>query len=342
MFSYLPFRFRLHTSTHQSFTYVSTDGDMNQDVPFSYHGKINDKEVSVIAVFDGHGLLGEIAAQVACDALDYACKNNSLPVEQLHGDPTTAMSSIFEDLNCKVIAAHDKPPETYVYVSGTTELNFELIKDASSDLGDMYICPEHEYMAPRPIDFGCTAVIAIIYCGMIIIGNAGDADAIVLQRNCSDDDDARDGFLAKSYTSKHTASTQSEIERVEHDFPGAAIFTPDGYIAPTDPSLSQYELQLTRSLGHKLLRSAGLISTPEVQTIVLDRNTAYGIVVCSDGVTDELQPHDILDRVVQSCNADEAATQLCQDAQQYCMDENKIDDATAVVLLFDTSRDTTC
>ncbi|EGD72709.1 hypothetical protein PTSG_04437 [Salpingoeca rosetta] len=320
-------------------THGTRHGDVNQDVPFSFKGMLNGEPITVTAVFDGHGLLGEVAAETARKELDDMCASGSLNVALLQSDPATFMVDLFEQLNLAVLDAHDNPPSTYVYVSGSTPLSFELKQDASPDLGAMYVCPEHDYMPPRPIDFGCTAVVAVIHRDRLTIGNAGDADAIVMRQNCDADPSSRDGYLAVSHASKHTASSQLEIDRVDRDFPGAAIFTPDGYIAPTDPVLCQYELQLTRSLGHKLLRVAGIIATPDVHVEDLDPATTYGVVVCSDGVTDELQPFDMLDRVTNSAgDAADAAETLCKDAQEYCMDPDKIDDTTAVVVLLASSE----
>ena len=266
-------------------------------------------------------------------------EQGDLDVATMHSDPTAFMVQLFAQINAKVLEAHSTPPQEYVYVHGTEPLAFTLQQDASPELGAMYVCPEHDYMPPRPIDFGCTAVIAVVHSDRVVIGNAGDADAIVFFKNQDDADDSREGLRAVSYACKHTAKSVSEQERVDRDFPGAAFFTPDGYIAPTDPVLSQYELQLTRSLGHNLLRTAGVIADPDVHVVDLTPSTALGLVVCSDGVTDELQPFDILDRVGSSGeDAADAAKVLCKDAQEYCMDEAKVDDATAVVVLFTESE----
>lgn len=251
----------------------------------------------------------------------------------LASDPTVFMQQLFEQLDASVLAAHANPPAQYEYISSGNAMQFELKSDVLVELGGGYVCPEHTYIPPRPIDFGCTAVVMVHVGDCVVVGNAGDAAALLALRN-QPDVDVRDGCTIDVPSAKHTASNPVEQERIERDFPGCAFFTPDGYLAPTNSVLSQYEVQLSRSLGHKLLKQAGVVATPDVAVHTLEKGTAFAMVLCSDGVTDELQPTDILDRVMQGCSSQDAATTLCNDAQAYCMEEDKIDDTTAIVVYF--------
>lgn len=74
----------------------------------------------------------------------------------------------------------------------------------------------------------------------------------------------------------------------------------------------------------------------QVVTLDLEKERAFGLVLCSDGITDELKPRDVADRVAAAGPAQEGAAVLCQDAQDFCMDRNKVDDCTAAVILFGT------
>lgn len=288
------------------------------------------------AVFDGHGLLGEVAAEVAVAALTEALP--TLPWASLRDTPEAFMTGLFERLDAAVLAAHDNPPEEYSYTSGSTTMTFELRVDADPVLGSMYYCPAEPRMPPRPIDFGCTAVVAVCLGTHLVVGNAGDAAGLLVSSNVDGCED-RDGFAAEHFTAKHTALNEAEQARIDRDFPGEAHFTQDGYLAPTDPVLSQYELQLTRSLGHRLLRQAGVSSVPDCFVVAVSPAHTYALVLCSDGVTDELSPSDVMDRVIAAGDARDAACTLCKDAQDYCMDETKIDDTTALVLYFQTHVD---
>jgi len=103
-------------------------------------------------------------------------------------------------------------------------------------------------------------------------------------------------------------------------------------MAPTDPDLAQYEVQLTRSLGHNLLRAAGISATPDVHVLPYEAGQGHALVLCSDGVTDEIEPAGVLDRLQQCVTATEASRTLCKEAQEFCMDPDKVDDCTALVL----------
>jgi serine/threonine protein phosphatase PrpC len=134
----------------------------------------------------------------------------------------------------------------------------------------------------------------------------------------------------------HTAGEAAEVARIERDFADEAIITHDGYLAPLDPALSQYEVQLTRSLGHVLLKQAGIICTPDIQRheIEVGPTGGFALMLCSDGITDELKPRHIAERVESAATAAEACRELCQEAQDFCMDADRVDDCTAVVLRF--------
>ena len=355
-----------------AYSHVGTrHGDCNQDRPF--YGYTADGML-VAAVFDGHGLLGETAASACVNEMErlLATGRNSgassstststsssppppptTPVEltraAVYSDPHSVCTALFSQLQLAVERAHDAAPSSYSYTSGQTTLNFELDvtaggnAEAASALGPMYVCPEMDYLPPRPVDFGCTAVVAFVggannaastteSSEEVIVAAAGDASAIICRQNVPGCED-RDGFAVDVPCVKHTASEPMEQDRIERDFPGEAYFTPDGYLAPTDPLLSQYETQITRSIGHRLLRAAGITSDPEVHRVSVGRGQGHSLLLCSDGITDELAPEGILDRLVAVAgDAKDAAQGICKDAQDFCMDEDKIDDCTAVVV----------
>jgi serine/threonine protein phosphatase PrpC len=75
-------------------------------------------------------------------------------------------------------------------------------------------------------------------------------------------------------------------------------------------------------------------SAVQVVTVDLAAERAFGLVLCSDGVTDELKPRDIAERVANAGPAEDGAKLLVQDSQDFCMDRSKVDDCTAVVIHF--------
>ncbi|EDQ88918.1 uncharacterized protein MONBRDRAFT_25622, partial [Monosiga brevicollis MX1] len=320
-------------------THGSRHGKLNQDVPFCASFKQNGHRIAIASVFDGHGLLGEIAAAMARDTM--TALQPTFAWDSLLTQPEQGMREIFAQLDAAIVAAHDAPPAQYTYIGQSGSLDFRLEAHAIPELDPPsgYVCTSRDGVPPRPIDFGCTAVVAVVVDEThVVAGNAGDAAAFVLLRDQAGHED-RDGYSVEALSVQHTARSKAEQARVHETHPGAAHFTGDGYLAPLDPTLAQYELQLTRSLGHRLLKRAGVIADPEVRSQTWPVGEVHGVVACSDGITDELSGLDVLDRVLNAGTALEASEVLCQDAQDYCMDETCIDDATAVVALF-PARDT--
>eukprot|EP00041_Stephanoeca_diplocostata_P023168 m.563489 g.563489 ORF g.563489 m.563489 type:complete len:831 (+) comp22233_c0_seq1:116-2608(+) len=329
-------------------------GELNQDscygttvrVPSGGGGATGegDSEIVICAAFDGHGLLGERAAVAAAAELETLCNDQSVLEGFAPGNDTSqAMVDLFARLHDRVCAEHQRIPRNYSYPgrpgSGTTEFKLQKYDQeptspdgsgAETRKSGLTYRYSSEHMPPAPIDFGCTAAVAVVVGTQAVVGSLGDAGAVVCR---SDSDGEPTGELISA---THTAKDDAEIERIERDFPGKAYFTPDGYLAPLDDDLGQYEVQLTRSFGHALLKDFGITAEPHVHTFDVKETNTFALVLCSDGVTDELQPRDIAERVAQEDSPDASAKTLCQDAQDFCMETEKIDDCTAVVLRFKT------
>ena len=280
------------------------------------------KDVCVAGVFDGHGLLGERAASAAAAKLKEICHRPGFNAKSFISKPAESMRELFTELQAAVIAEHDTPPDQYVYPGNNYTLHFVLKKH---DHFGKAFWMDSPGAPPAPIDFGCTAVVAVVVDSFVCVGNAGDASGVLC---LPQDEDAP----ARVLTERHNAQERAEAARIERDFAGKAVITPDGYLAPLDPQLSQYEVQTTRCLGHRLLSAAGVSCDPAITCVSL--RGARALVLCSDGVSDELQPRDIADRAVAAGSAAEAAATLCSDAQDFCMEQEKVDDCTCVVLLF--------
>jgi serine/threonine protein phosphatase PrpC len=279
----------------------------------------------VCAAFDGHGLLGEQASATASRTLDIL--SQTLKFSNIVTSPKETMEWLFDELHKAVVEDHKSPPENYTYPGrpGSEPLDFKLV-EVGGKLGKAYTCTSADGMPPASIDYGTTAAIAVAFDDTVVVGSLGDAGAVL----CHLDEGSQCTGTLLSAT--HTAKDPAEIARIERDFADKALITHDGYLAPLDDEMGGYEVQLTRSLGHALLGQFGISSKPEVLSLNLRKERAFGLVLCSDGVTDEFQPRDIAERV-HSGEKDEVAKSLCQEAQEYCMDTDKIDDCTAVVIL---------
>lgn len=303
-----------------------TDGELNQDGFF--HQAFDQEGVTfVAAAFDGHGLLGETAAQHASHCLAAACIERDFTTNFLH-DASVSMHALFDRLQAAVLQAHDQAPAEYTYPDRQKQLEFCLMRSAAPGLGRVYRCQNRSGFPDMPVDFGCTVAVAVVLGERLVLGNAGDAGAILCTLNSCGE------VEAQLLSTVHAAKENAERERVNKDFPGKAHFTPDGYMAPLDDALGAFEVQITRSLGHDKLRHFGVVSTPDVIEVDLRAAQAFALVLCSDGVTDELQPLDIAQRVFEAPDPLEASQTICADAQLYCMDRDKVDDCTAVVLTF--------
>jgi serine/threonine protein phosphatase PrpC len=280
----------------------------------------------VAGVFDGHGLLGERAAKAAAETLREICQDPKFDPNKFIANAHEEMRRLFARLQEAVLAQHEREriPDTYEYPGSSSTMSFEI----KSHPVFAYAYSAHPMMPPAPIDFGCTAVVAVVCSGMLCVGNAGDAGAFLCVPNSAES--------VRVLSERHNAKEQAEVDRIERDFADKARITPDGYLAPLDPNICQYEVQTTRCLGHKLLRAAGITSDPTITVSPL--REARALILCSDGVSDELQPRDIADRVVDAGSAEEAAQALCRDAQDFCMDQDHVDDCTVVVVRFSHAR----
>ena len=307
-------------------------GNLNQDGAFYRKLPTPAGDVVVAVVFDGHGILGEVSADVAVRQMETILDDED-EVGMLVSNPEAWIVATFDALQESVEEAHRSPPQHYTYPGkpGSEPLEFEL-ETVGGRFGIAYRCTTME-LPPAPIDFGCTAAMAVVIGDTLTTGCIGDAGCVL----CYTDPEL-DENTGKVLSVAHTASEPTEIERINRDFEGKAILTHDGYLAPVDDDLAQYEVQLTRSLGHSLLKEFGITCTPDVRQQTLSSDKAFALLLCSDGVTDELQPRDIAERIHGASTASEACITLCQDAQDFCMDRDKVDDCTAIVISFRLSR----
>ena len=213
-------------------------GKLNQDDAFCEKVSTDYGDVIVAAVFDGHGILGETAAQAATAKLREIINTPSKMSTPLY-DAEGWMELVFVQLQQSVEEAHRDVPKEYIYPGppGSTAVEYKL-ENVGGRFGKAYKC-QNESRPVAPIDFGTTAALAIVVGQLITVGFLGDAGVIA----CSRDTGSPVGELVSV---PHTASEEAEIVRIETDFPGKSFCTPDGYLAPLDDDLGQYEVQLTR------------------------------------------------------------------------------------------------
>ena len=61
--------------------------------------------------------------------------------------------------------------------------------------------------------------------------------------------------------------------------------------------IRQPGLAMSRSIGDDLAKQCGVIATPSVRIIPRDRERDRGIIICSDGISDQIEVNEIAETV---------------------------------------------
>ncbi len=67
---------------------------------------------------------------------------------------------------------HAHPPEAYIYPDGHATAFAFTLQQVDGPLKSVYVCDDQR-IPFAPIDFGCTAVVAVLIDDTLVIGNAG-------------------------------------------------------------------------------------------------------------------------------------------------------------------------
>ena len=301
-----------------AFTKVGTHTVINQDTAFARHEILaGTARVAVAAVFDGHGLLGEVASQVAAEALPASVASETSWTDQ----PEDAMRRVMSALQKAVIDAHDPGtlPKTYVHQAGEKSTTYTLSAD-----GRAYVCSTSSAQGmaagrSAPVDFGCTAAVAVLVLQTrtLVIGNVGDSAVLLCSASQTGDE-----LSVSPMSVTHAASEPAEMRRLAITCAaGGHARLIDGYLQAIRGQLRGHSLQPTRGLGHPVWASYGISCEPHVASVVVSDSVdgvsdrfAFAVVVLSDGITDVLDETAILDAVAQAESAEVAACTLVEDA----------------------------
>eukprot|EP00124_Ichthyophonus_hoferi_P006097 Ihof_evm1s1200 gene=Ihof_evmTU1s1200 len=257
-------------------------GGLNQDTWLA-HQLEPEGQRWVFAVFDGHALLGELAANIASKVIIDAFSGPSpkFTVGSFRQQPIESMKSLFFLVHQCIISAYDTAPDTIEYGPYG--------KFRCVDRSDMSIYRSVFY-GDRELEFGCTGAVAVVLDDLLVIGNAGDSEIIF-----SELQDGEDNILGEAVlmTETHRGTNPTEIARMKAV--GNVYIEYDGYVCPAHPRWKSHHLSITRSLGHKHLHQFGIIAEPYVR--VHQCSGSFGLVLVSDGVTDHVYPQDVMDIV---------------------------------------------
>lgn len=104
----------------------------------------------------------------------------------------------------------------------------------------VYKCTK--FREERAVDFGCTAVIAILVNDRLVVASSGDSMCLIGGK------EAPTEFLNVA----HSCLNPEEIQRIETNYPQTK-FTPDGQCLMVHDSNGRSMLiNMTRALGHKV------------------------------------------------------------------------------------------
>lgn len=313
---------------------------LNQDhvvVQEMYHadelsGQRN-KQCYVAAVLDGHGLLGEKAAQQAGKALvrdlcSSAVRGRALS-SVLAGDWDGVMQEAFLKGHQAALAIYENPPKTVMYPKGGQQVSYtlQLANGASCYRSVTGTCE-------RMLECGCTCTVAVIQGDCVCIANVGDSTAVL-----GSDRPCNSSYSAAVLTTLHHGLNAAEAQRIAaaNGPSGAHILPHDGYLSVRAGPWAGYELSVTRALGHKHLAQFGVTCVPDVRMLTLTQEDCC-LVLASDGVWDHFSPHAAVEHVMDSLAAGRgargAAHALVEDAVRFAAEDGDgdVDNTSAIVI----------
>eukprot|EP00966_Prymnesium_polylepis_P307666 7110197-Prymnesium_polylepis.1 len=251
------------------------------------------------------------------------------------------MTDVIRRLHDAVLQAHhpDAMPPSHLHKTGSgKELVYKLNEDRTAWAVEGGSGPAVAGKRERsePIDFGCTAAVAVLCGRQLVVGNCGDSAVLLC---CASEDDR---LSSRRLSVLHAATEVSELQRIEEACKGTVRFI-DGYLQAIRGSMRGHGLQPTRSLGHAVFADYGVSAAPHVTSMCVDDVggeegcNGFALVVLSDGVTDLCSDSAILETVAEADAARQAARQLV-DAAAGLADVSTSgtdrDDASAAVMYF--------
>lgn len=289
-------------------------GSLNQDVALVHRIPIphTDKHIIIAAVLDGHGMLGEVAAEAAGrEVVRYidACirehviaqNNNRLKKNKDEAGCLKAwgkrriremFDTAFQKAHACVLDIYQAAPPKYSFPDSTGMGHhvFELqSRDQRKNTVSIYTNP---YAGARLVEFGTTASVVVMEPGFAAVGHVGDSDVIL---------GSLDGqfLVATELTKPHSGHNVSERYRIgeflceDEELLGLAALREDGYLEVSNlGGLSSVALGMTRAVGHYHLQAFGVIPSPEISFYDIEDGKDVCLIIATDGVWDAMHPRD--------------------------------------------------
>lgn len=159
---------------------------------------------------------------------------------------------------------------------------------------------------------GCTAIVALMVGKELHVASVGDCRAIV----------SRNG-KAHALCTDHNADNNNEKARIL--MAGGKI-----YLAADNTNRVNGQIQVTRSIGDRLMKKHGLISEPSVQKYTISDDDEF-LILATDGVWDVISDQGAVDIAQNSAKSTDI---LCKRLQQAALDAGSKDNISVAVVLF--------
>ena len=250
----------------------------------------------VLAVFDGHGAKGE---QVASFVRQSICDNLEKTLSSNKDD--LADSSVIQ-------AFHE--------AHAACELHSIVV-----DNKDKFDC----------VSSGTTATVAIVGPDRITIGFVGDSRCIIARERKAGTKafelvyQTMDQTCERKDERRRIKESGGECKRLKGDIPRRVFVKDHGY-----PGLA-----MTRSIGDTSGEAAGIIPTPEIFRVRINRDSEQFVVVASDGIWEFLSSESVV-QIISSYSKDsvqEAAQAVVKSALNEWEKQSPwaIDDITCII-----------
>jgi len=255
------------------------------------------QKIPLWGILDGHGALGAEASKDSAKLFQQLVEHNlDLRMKQI--DTQIKMKSIFDAVNSSLL--------------NSAKLNKQ--------------------------EYGTTAVVATLIMEdsipYLVVGNVGDSRAILIRK------------IGKKNTiiplsSDHKLEREDEHQRILCGSGKIIIGSSGSYRVIPDPEHFTIELivqenlglNMTRALGHIILRNYGVIADPEFLSVKL--NVGDILIIASDGLWEFMNNKEVVDFVSKYKDAQLACRDLCKQVQKICKKRNvKSDNVTILIVMF--------
>ncbi|KAL6764123.1 phosphatase 2C-like domain-containing protein [Haematococcus lacustris] len=270
------------------------------------------EQTYILAVCDGHGLLGDKSACYAGKALARNLLTSSLRNKHIGRmapqDVMEAVKAAFAKASQAANAVYSLPPKTVDYLAspGSRCLVQYTLQDSQASVKHYRTAKGHEKL----LECGTTATTVVLQGGVLCLANVGDSLAVL-----GVDQGPGQGLSGHFITCRHFGLNPEEAERIRQQHATTTEVLEDGYVRVVEGQWAGYELAVTRALGHLHMAQYGIIDTPFVTLLRLTHVNPC-LILASDGVwdmvgADEAVAH-VMASLAQGLSAGEAAKALVQ------------------------------